>query len=326
MTGQAMELHRQRFADASEQEQGLHNWTQRYVQLKPGSYDGSVETLDMPGVTISREWIKVAVEQRVMAPPDRMVFVQPLVPIAEGRINATRIPDGHVVMLHGGDEIHVSMPQNSDMLIVTVDKDRLPAEIRRPASAFLAPGFSAADMAGTWFLSLLLSGMAGELPTAPEQTQILADLMTDKLVYLFERILSGGRTLGPGGRGNFHLFQRARALVSTENEEPHTISEIALRLGVSAAALRQAFLTTVGIGPGTWLRRQRLDGARRDLMAAPAKSCTVSEIAMKWGFWHLGRFSAYYAEQYGESPSQTARRSQAPLSGRPEGAHPQRHG
>jgi AraC family ethanolamine operon transcriptional activator len=24
---------------------------------------------------------------------------------------------------------------------------------------------------------------------------------------------------------------------------------------------------------------------------------------MKWGFWHLGRFSAYYREQFGEYPS-----------------------
>lgn len=303
-----MELHRRRFADASEQEWGLHHWMQRYVQLKPGSYDGSVDTLDLPGVTIAREWINVAIEQRVVAPLGRMVFVQPLTTIDNGRINATRIPSGHIVMLHGGEEMHVSLPADSDMLIVTVDKERLPPDLRRPVPAHITPGFSAADVAGTWFLSLLVSGMAGELTAVPEQSQLLADLMTDKLAYLFERILSGGRALRLRSGTDFRLFQRARELVSAENEEPHTISELALRLGVSAAALRQAFMNTVGIGPGSWLRQQRLDGARRDLIASQGNGATVSEVAMKWGFWHLGRFSAYYAEQYGESPSQTARR------------------
>lgn len=314
-----MDLHRQRFADASEQECGLRNWTQHYVQLKPGSYDGSVETLTLPGVSISREWINVAVEQDVVAPAGRMVFVQPLTPVEDGRINAARIPDGHVIMLHGGQEVHAALPPGSDLLIVTVDKERLPVPVRRPAPAYLAAGFTAADVAGTWFLSLLAGSMAGELAAGPEQALLLSDLMTDKLAYLFDRIVAGGRALGLRSSGDFRLFQRARDLVAAESEEPHTISEIALRLDVSAAALRQAFLTTVGIGPGTWLRQHRLDGARRDLMASDTTGSTVSDIAMKWGFWHLGRFSAYYAEQYGESPSQTARKAD-------EAAHPDKAG
>jgi AraC-like DNA-binding protein len=31
----------------------------------------------------------------------------------------------------------------------------------------------------------------------------------------------------------------------------------------------------------------------------------VSEIALRWGFGHFGRFAAEYRRRFGESPSQT---------------------
>ena len=46
---------------------------------------------------------------------------------------------------------------------------------------------------------------------------------------------------------------------------------------------------------------------RRALLAAPAES-TVTEIAIRFGFWHLGRFSAGYQTIFGELPSATLAR------------------
>ncbi|MFP5456117.1 MAG: helix-turn-helix domain-containing protein, partial [Alphaproteobacteria bacterium] len=35
---------------------------------------------------------------------------------------------------------------------------------------------------------------------------------------------------------------------------------------------------------------------------------TVSELALEWGFTHLGRFSAEYRRRFQELPSETLRR------------------
>ena len=35
---------------------------------------------------------------------------------------------------------------------------------------------------------------------------------------------------------------------------------------------------------------------------------TVTEIAMQFGFWHLGRFAGTYAAAFGCTPSETRRR------------------
>lgn len=42
-------------------------------------------------------------------------------------------------------------------------------------------------------------------------------------------------------------------------------------------------------------------------MRAAETGETVTEIAARWGFFHFGRFSAAYADFYGEAPSRTIR-------------------
>ncbi|MNY80087.1 transcriptional regulator EutR [compost metagenome] len=47
-----------------------------------------------------------------------------------------------------------------------------------------------------------------------------------------------------------------------------------------------------------------MNGVRAELISSD-QSALVSEVAAKWGFWHMGMFSAYYKELFGERPSET---------------------
>ena len=44
-----------------------------------------------------------------------------------------------------------------------------------------------------------------------------------------------------------------------------------------------------------------------ELTRADPWQVTVSEVAYRWGFTHLGRFAGAYRERFGETPSQTLR-------------------
>ncbi|MNT90626.1 transcriptional regulator EutR [compost metagenome] len=52
------------------------------------------------------------------------------------------------------------------------------------------------------------------------------------------------------------------------------------------------------------LRNRRLDAVRARLLEQPGHC--VTDTALEFGFGHLGRFSSYYRERFGELPSQTA--------------------
>lgn len=101
---------------------------------------------------------------------------------------------------------------------------------------------------------------------------------------------------------------RADALILAEPDAPHSVESLARVAGVSARSLCRGFQRLRGCGPMAAVRRVRLQFVRRDLLEAGPDG-RVTDIAMRWGFYHLGRFSRLYAAQFGELPSATHRRS-----------------
>lgn len=103
--------------------------------------------------------------------------------------------------------------------------------------------------------------------------------------------------------------KRVLERIEANPEFPLTIKELADDAGVSVRALQKSFHDLMGCSPMAYLREIRLNRARKELANAdPAAGASVTEIALDWGFTHLGRFSVEYRRRFGESPSQTLRR------------------
>lgn len=88
--------------------------------------------------------------------------------------------------------------------------------------------------------------------------------------------------------------------------EPLTLAEIAEVTGISERSLQHGFQTFQGTTPLAYLRDLRLQQAHAELSRAE-NTLPVSEVALKWGFTHMGRFAARYRAAYGQSPSETRR-------------------
>ena len=93
--------------------------------------------------------------------------------------------------------------------------------------------------------------------------------------------------------------------------EDLSVADLARLAGTSARTLQSGFRKSVGNTPSEFVRNVRLDGARGDLLAGNGD--TVSDIATRWHFFHLGRFSQQYRQRFGESPSSTFR-SRRPIA------------
>ena len=76
---------------------------------------------------------------------------------------------------------------------------------------------------------------------------------------------------------------------------------------IAGRTLLKHFREFHGVSPMRYVRNHRLQRAREDLLGAGALA--VSEVALHWGFTHLGRFAAEYRRRFGESPSSTRARA-----------------
>lgn len=99
------------------------------------------------------------------------------------------------------------------------------------------------------------------------------------------------------------LVERAREEISSR-----AIEAVA---GVSRQKLYEAFHLHRGCTPLAFLKRRRLEGARKMILDRPRCGMTISSIALTWGFNHFGRFAREYAEAFGELPSETAQGARA---------------
>jgi transcriptional regulator GlxA family with amidase domain len=74
--------------------------------------------------------------------------------------------------------------------------------------------------------------------------------------------------------------------------------------------LQYGFRRYRNVAPLAYLRGIRLDAVQVEL-SSPLNALPIKDVALKWGFTHMGHFAARYRAVYGEAPSETARLARA---------------
>lgn len=100
-------------------------------------------------------------------------------------------------------------------------------------------------------------------------------------------------------------LERVEEYIDEHCAESLTLADLAEVAGVSGRTLLEGFRRHRGISPMRLLKMARLDRARSELLKADPDCISVTTVALKWGFQHLGRFSVEYKNRFGESPSCT---------------------
>lgn len=113
------------------------------------------------------------------------------------------------------------------------------------------------------------------------------------------------RSLGSGDRRD--IVDATLAILEATPHSPVSVSAVCGVLGVGERMLERAFRDRLGLSPRAYERERRLRAAH-GLILTEGDHLSITDIAMSFGFWHLGRFAGAYAALFGCSPSETRRR------------------
>jgi AraC family ethanolamine operon transcriptional activator len=102
------------------------------------------------------------------------------------------------------------------------------------------------------------------------------------------------------------------------------IDQLSNIVGCAVRTLHLGFKERYGLTPGRYGRILALHAARRDLYTLP-RDRTIADIALHWGFHHLGRFSLYYKNLFDELPRQTVEQGRMYASMPPDSMAPGQH-
>lgn len=100
-----------------------------------------------------------------------------------------------------------------------------------------------------------------------------------------------------------YFVRRTEEFIREHLDEALNIEMLAEQAGVSVRTLHAGFRKFRQHTPMGLLRELRLDRVREELLTRDHQS--VTDVAFRWGFTHLGRFSQEYRRRFGETPSET---------------------
>lgn len=219
-------------------------------------------------------------------------------------------PSRAVVLQPIGD-VELRLAADCRLISVKVDRAALEREVdaaldRQVASPMpLGASFTTGSGPGRSWAALVrrvLDDMRGHdpLPTRPQLARHWRDLLISGLALTVEHPYSHE----PAARRP-RTVKRALDAMHSRPAYPYTAAELAAVSGVGVRVLQDAFKQHLGMSPMTYLRRLRLDGVHRDLVRGDPWRTSVGEVAVAWGFTHLGRFAGAYRKRFGVSPSDT---------------------
>jgi AraC-like DNA-binding protein len=145
------------------------------------------------------------------------------------------------------------------------------------------------------------SSLLDKAPAAHFENTLVAMFLSGWTNNYTEALNAGDNRVAP------RHVRRVEAYIEANAHLPVTLENLVEIGGVSATALFEGFRRFRQTTPMAALRDHRMRRAHADFeKACPGDS--VTSIATRWSFYHLGRFAADYKKRYGETPSETLAR------------------
>ena len=103
------------------------------------------------------------------------------------------------------------------------------------------------------------------------------------------------------------LIRKAEGFCAHNKDQPLRIGQLCREIEVSERTLRDAFYKVADTSPLAYLKTERLNRIYRVLRDVDPVETQVKQVAIAYGFSHLGQFSQDYKQLFGELPSETLR-------------------
>ena len=108
-------------------------------------------------------------------------------------------------------------------------------------------------------------------------------------------------------RKHVQIVQSIESWLEETDPEYYSVNGLCHTLSVNERTLRRIVTKWFGVSPQQYLMAIRLNGVRKELCKGLSSNAKISDIANRWGFWHMGMFARFYRRQFGELPSETLR-------------------
>jgi AraC-like DNA-binding protein len=304
----------QSFADMSQVAKAV-NWDLDFRQLDAGPLDARTSVIAAPRIQITRFNFNRSFHQVGNPPANLLTFGVLGVDVSDITWCSRPLQGGAIVNfnLDSGFEC----VSQSDFLAYGLSLDIELIQALANQMGITTPVDELAKSQISWFsphtqglcrkLSTLFAQAGYEKSTGLHEN---AAFINEEIGQSLLRILSGpdhSETIeSPAHRQR--VLRRSMEILADPENLPITVSKLCEAAYTSLSTLHRAFQAEFDVSPKAYIRARCLSAVRDELASAPPDT-RVSEIANRWGFWHMGQFAKDFKNQFGHLPSEIKRRS-----------------
>jgi AraC family ethanolamine operon transcriptional activator len=299
----------------------VRDWSFVFTQLKPGKLTAAGAMMELDGVSIGSVEISHTMLHQGYSPPGMVGVLMPGPGSGDVFAHAQRLEAGQCVTLSEGACLEaVTHGRYMDVAFgfdMNACRDQLDA--LNGGTIGVGQGAIVAEPGQTWINEMLtridwLLGAVVERPDSLDDSRIrasLSDHMLTAMAHFDDSPADVDSTTRMDRAGRRVAVRVAREFIHSRLSEPLRLSELCRHAQLKIRSLEYGFREVTGLTPIAYIRSLRLNAVRRALLNdGPAQRRSISEIAMDTGFWHLSQFARDYRLFFGETPTQTRRRSQ----------------
>jgi AraC family ethanolamine operon transcriptional activator len=293
--------------DADLHASNLTNWQQEYDQTSRGRFYGSIVELPFEGLQVFREHTNQALQQKCVVWPNSVWLGIPLADQAEGRINGLAVQPNTIMCRPGDCHFELTTPQDYNLYGLVVDHQALMKVAAIHGVTLNWQELTEHGRLGVpdktlgevrFLLARLLSNQNAGAAVRLQHDIVMMALLEVLKVETPQPV----KTQSYVHRKS--VVDCARHFLDHHLDTPVTVTQLCEIANVSRRTLQYSFESILGMSPIQYLRISRLNGVRRELINADHTQ-SVSDIAVRWGFWHLSQFAKDYRQLFDERPSDT---------------------
>jgi AraC-like DNA-binding protein len=202
-----------------------------------------------------------------------------------------------------GEKIVVKIPESTvERRVINVIGDTLTKPIKFHLGMNIENGF------GEVVRNIVVNAAVAvnkslEIQDSKSATNLIEEMLLNSLL-LGQQHTYSERLMTPASPAIPYYVRRAEEFIAENLSKPISYDDIVSASDVSGRTLLSGFKRFRNTTPMQFMKAQRLEMVHADLLQATPDD-TITKIAMRWGFFHLGRFSNYYFKRFGELPSDT---------------------
>ena len=210
------------------------------------------------------------------------------------------VPDGSAVDIVGPDLFGSECISLPEARFIELTQLLTPASDRQHGLAVIEG--NTAQMNALRQTIITLVAQAEPVPNAEQ----LSSLLAATVLYIADSVRQGARAeilLDPGTRRR--IAKQAQAYIDEHYRQAIRMEDLCRLTGIGVRTLQRSFRQYFDFTISDYVKTVRLNAAQRELTAAHPAEHSVTEIAVRNGFTHLGRFSTEFRERFGHSPKET---------------------